>query len=271
MARQSEMLEFETSHFDKEVVEIILRNSKFPGRSAAINAVRNLNLAWRLRSVDAQIAMLRSITAKEEAATALFRALKKHKYSDAEKVNPRDHLHKNAVLLFVESVARVWHTYEHAFPSFAVVIEAAETAQANLRLVFGYRSLEGEPLFVWPSPPLNFEVGRLSLDTGTLDREDFQRGVDEVIRDRGVSQILKILRSCANDRNLLLYASEQGAPVTPSDIDQQLRDHQWAVLFILKLYLMIAPYHQKQLFVEQALLAFVKMTSRSDAAPPSVA
>jgi len=78
------------------------------------------------------------------------------------------------------------------------------------------------------------------------------------------------LSVCANDRNLLLYASEHNPAAMPNNIAEQLTDHQWAVLLILKLYVMIAPYPQHQLFVRQALAAFIRMITRVTNEPQPV-
>ena len=52
----------------------------------ARSAVRHLSRAWRLRDLDLGMALFRCLTAEEEAATAVFLALKSRQYEGASRL-----------------------------------------------------------------------------------------------------------------------------------------------------------------------------------------
>lgn len=57
----------------------------------------HLSLAHRIREIDPAMALLRAITAEEEAASGLLRALRAIKYSKSDELRAKDHLQKAAV------------------------------------------------------------------------------------------------------------------------------------------------------------------------------
>jgi len=71
----SHMAAFIESEYDAKVVAM-LRDTAAPGQYAARNAVRHIDQAYLLVDVDPPMAAFRAITAEEEAATAVFHALR---------------------------------------------------------------------------------------------------------------------------------------------------------------------------------------------------
>lgn len=63
----------------------------------------------------------------------------------------------------------------------------------------------------------------------------------------------------SNRRNEILYAAEQGGPSWDGSVDGYVRRRRQVILHNLVIYLMIEPYPEKQLFVQQALSAFLHL------------
>src|SRR4030042_2912383 len=99
--RLSDSIEFPLIEFDKAIIDIV-PFMPAPPQWAAFNALRHLDKAWRLRATDTEMSMFRAITAEEEVATALFLSLKRRHYVGANRLKHRDHVHKNAVIPFVD-------------------------------------------------------------------------------------------------------------------------------------------------------------------------
>src|SRR5437762_14165480 len=93
----------------------MLERTALPGRPAAKSAVRHIDKAYALADLDPDMAAFRAITAEEEAGTALFHSLKRHRYPGSAVLKPRDHLHKNAVAPFCTAVARLFALADQEF------------------------------------------------------------------------------------------------------------------------------------------------------------
>ena len=101
----------------------------------ARSAVRHLSNAWQLRDLDLGMALFRCLTAEEEAATAVFLALKSRQYEGASRLNHRNHRDKTAVIPFFRAVSA----------NFAKVV----TAQMDPKVVLDERG---------PSPRLRVRI-----------------------------------------------------------------------------------------------------------------
>lgn len=228
-----------------------------PAKWRAFNAIRHLNAAWKLRSTDREIAIFRGLTAEEEAATAIFVALRRRAYEGAEKLRPRDHVHKNAVIPFFDAITRVIATFAAQMPRAQLFLDT-ETDPPLLTFRFAQPHPEtGEPAWAYPQPPLNFSAK--SIRPGQPDRaEDFAAGVEEIVASANVKDIVAYVRERANRRNLVLYAGDSGYPAVQGDVDAELLRYKRNVFTLLRIYLFIDQYAQKQLFVQQALTGFLK-------------
>lgn len=60
-----------------------------------------MEYAWKIKDIDPEMSVFRSITAEEEAATAIFLSLKEKKYENAEKLKFQDHSYKQALEPFI--------------------------------------------------------------------------------------------------------------------------------------------------------------------------
>ncbi len=254
--RLSDGIVFELDDFDRHLVDELLPKSAEPGRWAAMNAVRHANRAWKIREVDPAMAAFRAITGEEEAASALFRAFRRVGYPNAEKLNPRSHVHKNAVTPFLDAVFSLLALpFNAVFPrGFALSVTAE--GRIVIKLIVENGTYE-------PTPPLHmFLTEGKFLPDRTIDREterpvDFGNKIAEQAATNGAVTVKAYLKERANLRNLILYAGENGHPEVRTPIDPFLRLACRNTFTILKVYLLIDQY-EVQTFARQCLLAFLK-------------
>lgn len=250
-------IEFPINEADKLMVDVILSMPP-PSRWRAFNAVRHLNRGWRLRVEDPEMAGFRSITAEEEAATALFLSLKRRRYKGANKLKHNNHLHKNAVIPFIDAVSRVFAKFRDIAPPVELVWDQQQTpARLILRVAAVSHSVMGT-MWALPQPPLNFFSSASQPGLGMV-RLDFAAEIEQIATEAKTETIIDYLRERANVRNKLLYATADGYPGVSGDIEASLRGLQRNVMTILRLYFMIDPYAKHQGFVQQCLDAFIKM------------
>ena len=233
----------------------MLALSPAPGKYCAGNAVDHLRKAATIAELDPAMAVFRGITAEEEAATAVFHAVRRRRYVGAQHLKPRDHLQKNALLPFCHAVARL---FAEATEKLSLAPQLTIDGEGDQRRLDVWLNGEGLGLgkrrFA-PVPPLHFSVSELP---GPL--LDFSEQMTAIATEAGSSTILSHLRQRANVRNQLLYASVEGMPAVSLHNFLELQEGRVRTLIII--YLLIDPYAEHQLFVSQALLAFLKMLER---------
>lgn len=253
----SNSIVFPISELDRAIVDAILAMPSQP-KWPALQAVRHLNRAWKIREIDPEMAFFRSITAEEEAATAVFHSLKRRGYDGSNKLKPRDHIHKNAVIPFFDAITRVLAKVGENMPSTQLYLDNNNTPPLLVIRFDHTDPVTGEKLWAYPQPPLHF-----SLKGGPVDEEmkleDFSEGINEVVNTNNMDDIISYLRNRANLRNKILYSGHNGYPSIEGDVDKMLELYQRNVFVLLRMYFLIDPYIKKQLFVQQALYAFLKM------------
>ena len=221
-----------------------------PGRHCASNAIEHLKRASLLESADAGMAAFRAITAEEEASTALFHAIKRHKYPGAKALNPRNHVHKNAVTPFCEAVSEVLALTDDVVSTALILDKTEQDARFRVRLDVS-KIVPGKK-YGMPEPPLHFSVASNGQPT------DFAPQLASLATERGSRSIAVYLRKRANERNRILYASQDGYPEIPA-VSGFLKRQRRNVFVLLGLYLLVDPYPIHQLFVQQGLNAFLRM------------
>jgi len=255
--KPSDNLLFDVKPLDRALIDIIPRMAS-PTRWPAFNAVRHLNRAWKIRNGDPEMALFRSITAEEEAASALILALKRRHYPDAANLRHNDHLDKNAVIPFFDALSRVIEKIRPV-EAFEVLLDLKHDPP-RLALRFTLREpLTGTDINVYPKPPLHFKLTR--GPTGKERFEDFRDGLKEVASKTESASIVEHLRQRAQHRNRLLYASDKGYPEYRGNIDAAMRAYQRNTLTLLRIYHLVDPYPQRQNFVAQAVRSFSKVVS----------
>ena len=251
--RPSKTLIFEVSDFDREVADVVPTIPP-PARWSAFNAVRHRNNDSKIRKVNRETAFFRTITAEEEAATAIFHSLKRLRYPGASGLNPRNHVHKNAVAPFLHAVAMGLNQVP--------IEEFRGTLQFSNH--DGRRAIQIHWELPWfpdgyhmKSPaPLNFRFSKRQLGQEP-QLVDFQEQLAELAAQVKKRDIMQHIRDRANLRNQILYAGSEGYPGVSGNIDAGLREFQVRIFRSLRILLMIDPYRTHQEFVKQALVVFL--------------
>jgi hypothetical protein len=261
LSRISDSIEFPLKDLDKNIADIVPLMPP-PARWAAFNAIRNLNLSWRMLSLDPEMALFRAITAEEEAAASLFLSLKRRHYNGATNIRHHDHIHKNGLIPFIGAVSRLLKRIREIRPQMDQMQLLINDKQKPARLLLRVKIPKpGTEEYRWgePTPPLHFLFSIHKKQANSSDIYDFRQEIMQIATERGSASIMDHIRERANFRNRLLYAAANGYPCVVGDINPALLRYQRNVFTILKLYLMIDPYPKQQSFVQQCLSAYLKM------------
>lgn len=241
---------FEISGFHKKVTELIL-DTPAPGKHCARNAIAHIKKAWEIREIDPEMAAFRAITGEEEAATAIMHSLRRRKYKGAEKLNYRDHTYKAAVFPFFQGISGAFARQLEQFKTTLVI--DTNDKKPTLKTRINVPGPTGDIMHAYPNPPLHFEIkvnGKIY---------DFSRELKELATVKNVKKITDYIKRQANTRNVILYASTQGIPKIKLPIEGFLERKRSIVFGHLVIYLLIDQHKEHQLFVQQALTAFLKM------------
>lgn len=181
--------------------------------------------------------------------------LKDKRYKNSEKLNPRNHVQKNAVIQFFSILCQF---VEDRFRKFGIDIFLSMIEDnGEKKLVFEANMDLGEgPIKFVPDPPFNFKL------IHEEKRFSYKEQIDGLTESKEVNEIGKYLKSVANQRNLLLYATQDGYPAEIEVEDKFFPTYQNRVLTLLRTYLMIEPYKGDQFFVQDALDAFLAMLEK---------
>ncbi len=240
----------ELNDFEKKIIAHIMETPS-PGRHAVRSALRHLERAWKLVDDMPELAYFCAITAEEESATALFHSLNRRKYKGASSLKPRNHVHKTAL-----------HPFLYAIKEHFSQIDELPTVKLEFNLDLSPNKKEllrvrleppDSDKWLYPLPPLDF--------SSKLDGEVyfFSEELSQIAANNNFDDIFKYVKNVANARNELLYATPSGIAHVDKKSKEQMKDRHDAVFFHFVIYLLIDPYHEKQLFVQQALDAFLKM------------
>jgi hypothetical protein len=241
---------------EQRIREMVLRTSS-PAKHAARSALRHIDTAVAIRDIDPEMAAFRAITAEEEAATAVFRALQGRKYIGAHRMDPRNHVHKAALRPFLVGVGEF-------------LFRSAEKLHLEVQLRWREKKPK-DKLQIVLRPTKGPLVGREMISPLPLEFDakvngapyDFSEELAKVVTLRRAKSIEKHIRELANRRNRMLYASPDGIPAVAGPIDKPLARSKDRVLGHLIVVLLIDQYPQ-QLFVQQALNAFRQVISKID-------
>lgn len=239
------------TEFQAKIAELVEKQSA-PVRHSARMAIHHLKKPWRIKKIDPEMAYFRALTAEEEAATAVFRSMKRLKYKGADQLKDRNHTHKNALVPFAYAVGKVLQpTVTHGFdPKLVIKTEGPEAGKLQVRLTI---TLPGGLIkHAWPVPPLHYAI---SLNGQT---HDFTSQLDELATEGKAQDALAYVKRMANRRNQVLYAHQTGIPVVQED-DDFLEKRRQNVFMLLTIYLLIDQYEEQQLFVQQAIDALLKL------------
>lgn len=240
---------------DRRVVGLLRHEPEDWTRKCFDAALIHLSLAHRIKDIDPAMAIFRAITAEEEAATGLLRALQVQGYAAPGELLPKDHLQKAAVYPYLRAVAK--HTSYLRMKGIKEVRLGIPRDEVKARLKLAFL-LDGEydGIVARPDPPLNLRV----REGG--EAVDYQKYFREVISPSGFEDIRKYLHVKRNQRNLLLYASPQGL-LNPGPVpDSTFPDYKHRIMTILTTALLIWPYKEVQPFVQEAVISFLSLAGR---------
>lgn len=238
------------AEFEKEAVQLLERTPKSRSRNCFRSAIRHLEKANALLGVDLEMAAFRALTAEEEAASGLMFCLKELRYPGAERLNPRQHQQKNAVIAFLRAVGRMPAELErdHQFEFLFEINNAVPEPKLGLAIK---NQVLWPGLRMRPDPPLGF------LATTGDKARSFAPYISEVADRHNEKDFLAHVERLANYRNKLLYASDAGLPLIKDIPASAVEQWKHYVFILLYSYLMIRPYKEHQLFVSQLLSSFL--------------
>lgn len=193
------------------------------------------------------MAVFRSLTAQEEAATAVFLALqlKKQKYEGAGYLKPRNHRHKIALAPYLDTIAD----------------PLREMLKANGLNVATIWTGADEPPYVVTAITIKAS-GRVDLLPDPLcmtvtDHNgavvDFGSVVRSAVTEKTTRAVEDAIVELANFRNEILYAHSTGMKEVKPPIDDAVLLAERRVYSQLVLFLMIALCPRPQPLVQQAL------------------
>lgn len=234
-------------------------------RHACRNALNHLRKAWRLHPVDAEMSLFCAITAEEEAATAVIRALNIRKYPSANNLKERKHGHKTSIWPFVTAVAD--KMVEKNIPMPMVSLRVEGEPRVELSIDIASQAGLDYPLWGTPDEPFNFSMW--SDRTGPFKPHDFSEELAALATGQGARNIAVYVSEQANLRNRLLYASDQGIPsVAFSDNLLLGRRQRVTVMLVLTIAIMQTSVHQ--LFLVQCLDAILRAIEGFEGDPPKI-
>ena len=200
------------------------------------------------------MAMFRAITAEEEAATAIFHSLQRLRYPGASGLNPRNHIHKNALAPFLHAVEMALN--QVPFDKFRGTLQFVDHDGRRAIQIHWELPWLPDGYHMESVAPLNFRFSETQL--GKEPRlVDFKRQLADLTTQVKKRDVMKHIRERANLRNQILYAGSEGYPGVSGDIDAGLREFQVRIFRSLRILLMIDPYRKHQEFVKHALGVFL--------------
>lgn len=226
-------------------------------REAVKNAWVHIEKAKRLIGIDNEMAVFRAITGEEEVSTGIIQALKAIDYNNANLLNTRDHKHKAGIwhlLVIISEFMQEVNT--NGLPS--ITVSEGKNELADKLLISFPSPLPGDTRLVFPTPPLDFNI------LSDNKKISFRKQAEKLASRHNKEKLEKFLSKEANLRNELLYATPEGYPVVKEDPTNFIANREHRILVLTYAYLLISQYKQKQLFVQQALDAYLKMLNRED-------
>jgi hypothetical protein len=230
--------------------------SDMPGtvKFRLLNTLEHLDRAFKLLDVDREMASFRAITAEEEGATTLIKAIQLRGYPQAKQFDARDHQHKAAVIACVKAVAT---QLEPILKEFELSFDFTKR-RADVRIpLSNFNVNRGEHFAIQPVEPLDF----VHKSEGKSEAAFFDEALAHLAARSNFESIKRMVSAQANARNTLLYASDSALPRSRASRDAIENRKTWA-LALLVLSVMVLQSRKHQSLVCQAILAFLGVISR---------
>lgn len=176
-------------------------------KTAGINALDHIAKARKILDIDPSMACFRAICAEEEAATALLASLKDQCYPFSDQYHFWSHENKAGVIVFIKAVVR-WYKDSFLFEDLPVeaprMVMTDEPGRLAIELLL---PIKGTDQCLRPRPPLDIRAG------GAASMKDLIGSHLRLeVKKNLAAEIKAVIKARANERNLLLYASDEGLP-----------------------------------------------------------
>lgn len=234
---------------EQQCIRLLNEIKNCHSKNAFRSALHHLDKAKILYDLDKEMCVFRAITAEEEAASGLMLSLKEGGYELSNKLKHRDHVHKSAIYPFISLVKMA---FGYSLQDSGIKLGLAVVDNEHEFSLKSYHTIPGLNLYSYPMPPLNFEF-KLNGKPISYDKQ-----ISDYLDHVGEGNIIKYVKDIANVRNKVLYASNDGCPsveIKKTFVEGKRRK----VLEMLKIYLLIKPHAENQLFVQQSIYAYLKM------------
>lgn len=238
---------------EKAVEKLKIPRVKHPARSAW----NHLKKAWVLHPIDSEMSLFRAITAEEEAATALIRALQEQRYPNAKLLNSQAHPHKAAIWPFIIAFADKLTERNIPLPHVALRVEGSPRIELSMDI--GGPSGLHTPLWGTPDEPFNWSMW--SDYTGKMKPHDFSVELAALASRNGAKSISAYISEEANKRNRILYASDEGIPAI-FFADSLLLGKRQRVTVLLTLTIAVMQTRKHQMGFVQCLDALLRAIDR---------
>lgn len=228
-----------------------------PVRVRAENALQHFDRALSLLEIDREMASFRAITGEEEAAAALFKALQLQGYPQADQLWVKDHTHKAAALacaLAIRStiggsvVKKIQVTFDLRAPRIDVWIPFSEfnidtpaTRGVGLQIV--------EPLDL------------LRANPNGSDKNVYEDDLRRLAEGSKFTEIKQLVKSQANARNTLLYATNKSLPKSRAT-RTHLLERKGNGLLLLAIAIIALQASKHQALLRQAIEALLEVVKR---------
>lgn len=225
-------------------------------KTAAINAVNHIAMARRIVEIDPQMACFRAICAEEEAATSLLTSLKDQGYPLSDQYHIWSHGNKAGVAVFIKAVVR-WFKSEFIFENLALdeprMVMTDEPGRPAIELIFPLKGMEH---CLRPRPPLDIRAsGKMAM------KDVIGEHLRKQVKKEFSAEVKAVIKARANERNLLLYASDDGLPGCFPDVNAYLSNQAAIVNALITAVGLIDPWRKPDYpfsgLVEAALEEYV--------------
>ncbi|MFC3531759.1 hypothetical protein ACFOLG_06125 [Vogesella facilis] len=247
----------EFSSFDSHCIEMLNALPNRHSRHCFRSALNHLERAEKLFEVDSVMACFRCITAEEEAAAGLMHCLKEKDYDNAAGLKPRDHKHKSAVIVLF-SVLGDFVGKDLVDSGIVVDLSVFEEGDGKkLKLSFEVPT-DNKIVTFFSDPPLNVQL----IAEGK--KFSYRQQIYTHLEKKGHSKMKDHLVDLANFRNKLLYAGPAGFPSEVKVEEKFFGAYKSRVMAMLRAYLLVVPYNEKQIFAQDSLDVFLSMVNGMD-------
>lgn len=223
-------------------------------RFRAQNALDGIDKTFALLPIDREIASFRAITAEEEAVTALIKAIEFRGYPHSKRLNARMHTHKTAVMLCADMVRR---SFAKASPKLVVTFDI-DQARIDVKWDIGVNLPGVGPVALQPVEPLGFVIAKPGVGDEPGEVDLFDRELGQIVAENGKGSANELIKFLANQRNHLLYASDNALPLSQATV-ASLAARKQKVLALIAASVMVLQSHDHLPTVRQAIDAVLDM------------